>query len=327
MIESVSLVGKINAANIKGETNKGIEYIEPVLQEKSTTPTELIQEIIPDENFNGLSKVQVNAIPNEYIIPSGTKDIGTNGIYDVKEFENVNVQTSGVDLNDYFNQTPTSSDLVETRSWVRNNYVIKSGELIIPNTISSIEGLCTGSNSTDTLKYAPKIICNNNITNMKSLYSYNGSEYIDLSGLNTSNVNNIYYMFYQCKSLKKLDTSNFDLRNLSSATSTRSYFASYCYNLEEIILTKNITKSLYRFFQYDCSLKKLILLKEDEICVYDSTFLNCYHMDGTVDETYNPQGLKDGRIYVPDNLVNAYKNANGWSTYADQILPLSSLEE
>ena len=33
-----------------------------------------------------------------------------------------------------------------------------------------------------------------------------------------------------------------------------------------------------------------------------------------------------GYIYVPDNLLNAYKNATNWSIYADQIKPISELE-
>ena len=32
-----------------------------------------------------------------------------------------------------------------------------------------------------------------------------------------------------------------------------------------------------------------------------------------------------GYVYVPDNLVNSYKTATNWSTYANQIKPLSEL--
>ena len=57
------------------------------------------------------------------------------------------------------------------------------------------------------------------------------------------------------------------------------------------------------------------------------SFTNCYHFTGTTDATYNPQGLKDGRIYVPDDKVDALKTATNWSTYADIIVPLSTLQE
>ena len=58
-----------------------------------------------------------------------------------------------------------------------------------------------------------------------------------------------------------------------------------------------------------------------------NAFNNCYHFTGTTNATYNPQGLKDGRIYVPDDKVDALKTASGWSTYADIIVPLSTLVE
>ena len=56
-----------------------------------------------------------------------------------------------------------------------------------------------------------------------------------------------------------------------------------------------------------------------------NVFANCYHILGTKNTTYNPQSLKDGYIYVPDALVDEYKAADNWSTYADQIKPLSEL--
>ena len=58
-----------------------------------------------------------------------------------------------------------------------------------------------------------------------------------------------------------------------------------------------------------------------------SAFNNCYHFTGTTDADYNPQGLKDGRIYVPDDKVEELKVATNWSVYADIIVPLSTLVE
>ena len=70
---------------------------EPVLQTKIVTPTINSQNIIPDSGFDGLSEVTVNAIPIDYIIPSGALTITTNGIHDVKNYESaiVNVEGSG----------------------------------------------------------------------------------------------------------------------------------------------------------------------------------------------------------------------------------------
>ena len=68
---------------------------DPVLQEKSVTPTKSAQTIAPDEGYDGLSKVNMGAIPDEYIIPNGTKAISENGTYDITAYASaeVNVPT------------------------------------------------------------------------------------------------------------------------------------------------------------------------------------------------------------------------------------------
>ena len=58
-----------------------------------------------------------------------------------------------------------------------------------------------------------------------------------------------------------------------------------------------------------------------------SAFANCYHFYGLTNPTYNPQGLKDGRIYVPDDKVDALKTADVWKIFASIIVPLSTLVE
>jgi hypothetical protein len=63
----------------------------PTLQEKSVTPTKSAQEVTPDSGYDGLSKVSVGAIPTEYIVPSGTKSITSNGTHDAKAYEKVSV--------------------------------------------------------------------------------------------------------------------------------------------------------------------------------------------------------------------------------------------
>lgn len=70
--------------------------IPAVLQEKSVTPTKSLQEVTPDVSYEGLSKVSVNPIPSEYIVPSGTKTITTNGTHTVTEYANVEVTVAGI---------------------------------------------------------------------------------------------------------------------------------------------------------------------------------------------------------------------------------------
>lgn len=78
----------------------------PKLQTKTVTPTKLQQNVSPDSGYDGLSGVTVNAIPDNYVIPTGTVNITTNGTHDVsgKASVNVNVpvkeeQTKSVTIN------------------------------------------------------------------------------------------------------------------------------------------------------------------------------------------------------------------------------------
>lgn len=61
------------------------------MQEKEVIPTKEKQIVTPDKNYDGLSKVTVDKIPDEYIIPTGNIEITKNGIYNVREKETANV--------------------------------------------------------------------------------------------------------------------------------------------------------------------------------------------------------------------------------------------
>ena len=90
--------------------------VSPNLQTKSTTPTTSSQEITPDSSYDGLSKVTVGAIPSQYIIPTGSKSISSNGTYDVTSFASavVNVSGGGSPTLQTKTVTPTESEQTVT---------------------------------------------------------------------------------------------------------------------------------------------------------------------------------------------------------------------
>ena len=69
------------------------------LTQKSVTPTTTLRTVTPGSGYYGLSQVVVGAIPSQYIVPSGTVTITSNGIEDVTDFEtaviNVPNQSTG----------------------------------------------------------------------------------------------------------------------------------------------------------------------------------------------------------------------------------------
>lgn len=63
----------------------------PTLQTKTATPTTSQQIIQPDSGYDGLSSVTINAIPSQYVIPTGTINITSSGTKDVTNYANVSV--------------------------------------------------------------------------------------------------------------------------------------------------------------------------------------------------------------------------------------------
>ena len=73
----------------------------PLLQDKTVTPTKETQEITADDSKDGLSKVTVEPIPDEYIVPSGTKLIMANGTFSTDGKAKVEVKVGGSTLNSF----------------------------------------------------------------------------------------------------------------------------------------------------------------------------------------------------------------------------------
>lgn len=117
--------------------------------------------------------------------------------------------------------------------------------------------------------------------------------------------------FYACQDCYQLATVNFPLvKRIMKDTFYQ------CGKLTEVNIP-NMEYIGYSAFSLCKSLEKLVIRQSSVVC----------QLAGTDAFNSTPIASGTGYIYVPDTLVNSYKTATNWKTYANQIKPLSELEE
>ena len=155
--------------------------------------------------------------------------------------------------------------------------------------------------------------------------------FMDNSNLTTVSLSNITYVgisaFASCGII------DLDLPNVMAAA-----FQAFAYNEDlESVCLPNLTQIANSMFRDSTSLKSAdfpAATSIDRLAFYGCTLLDTLILRAeTVCEWTDGQNLAgtkiadgEGYIYVPSDLVDSYKSATGWSTYADQILSIDELE-
>ena len=261
------------------------------LQEKEATPTKEMQQIIADQQYDGLSKVVVNAIPDEYIIPSGEINISQNGTYDVTDkasanvnipekvlgtktiisngiykavddnldgYSEVTVETSGVNIWDYFiKQVPSNQG--------QFIYYIKKLPVVDTSNLRTAEYMFSGFMN---LQEVP-LIDTSKVTNMRYMFS-NCSSITEVPLLDTSSVTDMTSMFNNCNQLTTIP-----LFNTSNVTTMYGMFSG-CSVIDNLPLldTSKVTRMNDTFKRcYD--LKKIPEINTQNVTSFNSTFYDC----------------------------------------------------
>lgn len=181
---------------------------------------------------------------------------------------------------------------------------------------------------------------NNEITEVGA---YAFANCYELISVNLPNLKQIYdYTFINCY---KLTSADFPLVTKIGAEAFKNCRAATKINLPKIVTAgvnlfngckqvvihdlPCVTQIQGGAFIENLSLRAVVLRNETVVTLANvSAFSICPHYQGTVDATYNPEGLFDGYVYVPRALIESYKTATNWtSLYAKHANLFRAVED
>lgn len=228
-----------------------------------------------------------------------------------------------------------------TKSMFGNNTTITDlTELIEYNDTENVENMSYMYNGCSNLENVP-LINTNKVKNfmgmhdscrkLKSLPNYDYSSATNMErfcngcyaitndiDIQLYNVTNIVDAFCSCREIKKIKLV------IPRVTNMQMAFAG-CNNLQILDLSLyNITSAGYSQQTFQCPSLRVLVIRQfgSSYNLYSNSFYQAYHILGEQNGTYNPEGLQDGYIYVPRDMIETLSQSTNWSTYATQLRAL-----
>ena len=307
--EKHRLTGNLNAKqSLSSKLGNKIIYIDPLTQEKSVEPSKIKQIIIPDDGFNGLSKVTVNKIADNYIIPSGEIEVKENGNYDVTSKSSITVNVPEKKLGTKIITSNGTYQAIndELDGYSQVNVDVPADVNWDDYFVEPLAGGSDGSNVPSGVLFSgisrciKKLPDDSTFENGQFLF-YGCINLVDVSALENKSFSAKYkicnQMFQYCRSLEIIpyfdtkgvkDTSNMfagcralknvPLLDTSDVTNMNGMFQS-CNVLQTIPLlnTSNVT-NMAKMFRYCYALTSIPLLDVSKATNMNTMFQDCYEL-------------------------------------------------
>ena len=247
--------------------------------------------VAPDEGY-ALSKVTANVnvpIPEGYIKPNGTLTIDKNGTYDVTEKASAVVSI------------PEKEIVLQNKTIEANGtYSADAGY----DGLGQVTVNVTGSTNTESEEVAAllsntmTVLDNSLVTTLRARVCQAATKLVTVNLPNVTSLG--AYAFYQCSNLETVTLPKL------TTISTQTWYM--CPKLEHADCGQ-LGSITAQTFASCTALKVLILRKTSSIC----TLTNANGVSGS------GIGKGTGYVYVPAALIETYKAATNWSTYAAQF--------
>ena len=335
---SVSPSGKITATATQtaGMVTGGTVTAEKQLPTRSggTVPPSKAAQTVAEAGELLTGDLVVEEIPEEYIVPTGSKEITENGSHDVREVETVvvDVASTGADTSD---ATATASDVFlgetfygaggkATGSFTIDSELSEQDALItdleaLANSLGSSGG---GGGDIDALIDGTITDVESNAESVRDYCLYYSST---IKSVRLPKATSIGKYAFQASSLEEiycpevLTMGNGVFNTCRKLTKAKipllSTLPSSTFRTSNALLTVDLPMVTYitEYSFRDCSALKALILRSETICVAQ-----------TSTTTFQSSGIANGTgyVYVPRALVESYKVATNWSTYAAQFRAL-----
>ena len=288
------------------------------LQSKTVTPSTVQQAVVADDGYHGLLKVTVNAMPTAtqatpsisvnssgLITTSATQSAGYVSAGTKSATKQLSVQAAQI-------ITPSTTDqTIASGKYLTGTQTIKGDANLIPENIaeginifgvvgSHSGGSGGGSSDNEILLLTREITTYSNPT----ITTLGTNAFNSCAKLTSINLPSLTTMgasaLMECTKLTQI--------SLPSLTAVPNSGFRRCLGLVKADFANATSIAAYAFYQ--CTHLETLILRSNSICTLANTTT-------ALNETLIVKGT--GYVYVPSALVDSYKAATNWTTYANQF--------